>query len=66
MLEYLYRFVGDRDPVVVVLTAIAMMVTGGLVIVHPPLVAWVLGLGLLLAGVAVIVATIAGRRHTMG
>jgi uncharacterized membrane protein HdeD (DUF308 family) len=66
MLESLYRFAGDRDPVVVVLAAISMVIAGGMVIVHPPLVAWVIGLGLILGGIAVLVASFSNRNGRLG
>jgi uncharacterized membrane protein HdeD (DUF308 family) len=66
MLASLYRFAEGRDPVVVVLAAVSMVIAGGMVIVHPPLVAWVLGLGLILGGIAVLVASFANRGDQLG
>lgn len=41
-----------RDPALVLVTAVGLMVGGGLVIVFPALLAWGVGLVLLLGGVA--------------
>ena len=48
----LREWLGARDPVVVLVAATALILAGGLVIVFPALLAWGVGLSLLLGGVA--------------
>ena len=44
------------SPVVATVAAVALVIIGILVIVYPGLIAWIAGIGLVLAGIAILAA----------
>ncbi len=53
MIHMINTVIRNRDPVVVVMGALLLMLGGVLVMVFPALLTWILGLGLVLGGIAV-------------
>jgi hypothetical protein len=52
------EFMRATSPVVATVAAVLLIILGILVIVHPGLVAWIAGIGLVLAGVAMLASVL--------
>ena len=54
----LTEIVHSTGPVVATMAAVSLIILGILIIVYPGLVAWIAGIGLVLAGVAVLASVL--------
>lgn len=61
MPDFFYELLEGRDPVALIVIAIALAIAGVLVIAFPAVLRWLAGGALLLTGVAVLAASVARR-----
>ena len=54
MLTFIER--GRASPVLATVAAVLLLIVGILIIIYPALLAWIAGIGLVLLGVAIVVA----------
>jgi len=54
MLDFLYRAIDHAGPVVTIICATLLVVVGVLIVLYPVILAWIVGVVLVLAGLAVL------------